>query len=526
MFDLSHSEVQAIDSALEPKLAWAVDRRAVAEQMAVDASRILSCVEDRVADYVGRGFFNRCWFALSGKTGEVQRANQNDLIEMQKYAWRYLQMLQERDLLLAQSMIVVKNNLLTLAVRQDEIRKEVNRLADRVYDRFVALEERVAGLEVSSHYHGWLLTLDMRGYEQRYTKNLRLLKVVSDFYSIKNDAWNVMELWYLQKGLSELGLDPDELVSVGAFVNGIIDEIEKADYPTFAQLMAPDGLAEISNEFVIEAIAAPTFSSLFQIKDNYTANSRVIRSLQKKLNISHPDAMKDILADFISELGIDVTTEIPVKDLATELASCFSLIERLGGIISCEDDPKNENGSLPKSRIKSSDDDLFNKMAQFYVNDASVKTENNSRNYLLKNYIELLEKIEIEKYQSGSIYFFPNIPKNKEKNARESMSISGPVFCLIDATVFGSSSEGVAFADDGVYWKTTGSDSKSIKFIDLLEIIGNEKSEFWIKTYKKNASKLCLSEKETIELLGSSVSAETCRELMAEICIARREMGS
>lgn len=168
MFDYSQSELQVIDQALEGKLAWARDGRAQAEQMALDASRLLSCVEDRLGDYAGQGFFKRCWFGLSGKNGAIERANQNDLVEMQKYAWRYINLLQERDLLAAQSIIAVKNNLLTLAIDQSAIKDEITRLADRVYDRFVALEDRVAKVEAAQNIHGWLLTIDACDYDEKF----------------------------------------------------------------------------------------------------------------------------------------------------------------------------------------------------------------------------------------------------------------------------------------------------------------------------------------------------------------------
>lgn len=329
MFDISKSEAQAIDGFLEQKLAWATNRRALSEQMALDASRLLSCTEDRLEVYAGQGFFKRCWFTLSGKVGEAERASTKDLVEMQKYAWRYINLLQERDLLAAHSIIAVKNNLLTLAVDQEEVRKEVCRLAGRVYDRFVALEERVGNIEVSQQIHGWLLTIDTRDYDEILPPNLRLLRVVSDFYSMKSDAWNVMELKYLQKAIKEVGLDPKLTVSVSGFVDAVIEEIEKYDYITFAKLMTYGDLDDPDNDFIIEAIAAPAFSSLYQIKHHYTTSSRVIRSLQKKMNISHSEALKTILADFIEERGIDTAVKVPLKDLATEILSCLSLARRL-----------------------------------------------------------------------------------------------------------------------------------------------------------------------------------------------------
>jgi len=329
MFDFSSSEIQTIDGVLEKKLAWANNRTALSEQMALDASRLLSCTEERLADCSGQGFFKRCWFTLSGKTGAIERANASDLLEMQKYAWRYINLLQERDLLEATSIIAVKNNLMTLALSQDEIRNEVTRLADRVYDRFVALEDRVANIEASQRIHGWLLTIDSREYDTRFPENLRLLRVVCDFYSMKSDSWNVTEIKCLHKALKEVGLDIKSNIGVSSFVDGLTDEIEQKGYDVFLTLITNNLNTGVDDDFVTDCISAPAFSSLYQIKKNYSSSSKIIKALQKNLQISHAEAIKIVLHDFIDEQGIDRSIKVPLRDLATEILFCFSLIQRL-----------------------------------------------------------------------------------------------------------------------------------------------------------------------------------------------------
>ena len=329
MFDCSPTEIQDIDSHLDAKLVWAKTRMAVAEQLALDASRLLACTSDRLATYQGQSFFKRCWFGLSGRNGTIQRANENDLIEMQKYAWRYLNLLQERDLLAAHSIITVKNNLMTLAVDQDDIRREVSRLADRVYNRFVALDERVDKIEVSQRIHSWLLTIDMRGYDSAFPPHLRLLRIVNDFYHLKPGSWNIMELRYLQKALKEVGLDIRENIRVGEFVDRVVEEIEGLGYPGFSTLLTLEDEVNWDDDFVIDEISAPSFSSLYQIKESYTSSSRVIHSLQKSLGLAHVDAIKTVMSDFIAEQGIDTRIEVPLKDLAIEILSCFDLAQRL-----------------------------------------------------------------------------------------------------------------------------------------------------------------------------------------------------
>ncbi len=150
MFNFTTNELAKINDILDPKLAWAKTRTVETQQLALDATRMLSCTEGRLQEYYDKGFFKRCWYTLSGKTGSLDRANQNDLIYMQKISWRYLNLLQERDLMLAHSLITVRNNLLTLAIQEEETRKDITQMANRIYDRFTCIEQRVDNLEVAS----------------------------------------------------------------------------------------------------------------------------------------------------------------------------------------------------------------------------------------------------------------------------------------------------------------------------------------------------------------------------------------
>jgi hypothetical protein len=346
MFKFRPSELDAIDQTLASKLAWAKEGNAIGDQLALDASRILSCVAERLDDYRDQGFFKRCWSTLSGKTGALERANQNDLIEMQKHAWRYIDLLQERDLLTAHSIITVKNNLLTLSLDHQEVKEQVTRLADRVYNRFVVLEDRVEHLEISQNIHGWLLTIKTNDYDEKYPKYLRMLRVVSDFFSIKRDSWNFNELKYMHQGLTDVGLDVKEKVSTAEFINCIIDEIESSGYQSFSRLVSLGLMDNISNDFIVDSVSAPAFSSLYQIKGDYSSSSRVIKALQKKEENksaihkfirrlfkikpqSHGESIKSVMSDFITERGVDLSVQVPLKDLATEILACFGLVSRL-----------------------------------------------------------------------------------------------------------------------------------------------------------------------------------------------------
>ncbi len=332
MFDHTPDELETIDRSLEPRLVRAQTRAAEAEQMALDATRLLSCTEDRLGDYAGQGFFKRCWHKLCGKQGEMQRANQKDLIEMQKYAWRYIELLQERDLLLAHSVITVKNNLMTLAVDQEETKNEIARMAEKVYKRFVALENRVGVLEVATNIHSWLLTIETYDYDEKFSPHFRLLRVVRDFLSLKEDGWNITEIKYLQKAVKEAGLPWKKKIRLADFVCELTDEIEDSSFSQYQELLRLD-FGEPGNpipaSFILENLSVPSFTSLYQIADSYTGSSAVIDALSEELNISKKEAIKKVLTAFIRKQGIDLEISLPLRDLAVELLNCMKLTKKL-----------------------------------------------------------------------------------------------------------------------------------------------------------------------------------------------------
>ena len=328
MFDYSKTELADIDTALEPKLAWAAQKMPIAEQLAMDSTRLLSCTSDRLEDYKNSGFFKRCWKTLSGKQGEIARANQKDLIEMQKNSWRYLDLLQERDLMLAHSMITIKNSLLTLAVKEEEIRSQITRMADTIHKKFLEHEDRLKSLEVEMNIHSWLLTLDTLDYDDRFPPNFRLLKIASDFFSLKGRDWNVKEIRYLHKAVKEVNLPWKNNITIDDFTCGVIDEIDDKSieqYKNLTSLKFGENKDIIPDSFIMDNISVSSYKSLKQVSHNYEVSSIAIDALADQLDISRKEALKKVLQKFILRDGTDLCVGIPLRDLAVELVASMHL---------------------------------------------------------------------------------------------------------------------------------------------------------------------------------------------------------
>ena len=241
MFNANATELATLDRTLEPLLARASERAAETEQLAMDATRLLSVRPDQLAIVVKQPFFKRLLGGLTGNTQAQTTAAQTQLFEMQRLSWRYLQLLNERELMLAHTMITVKNNLLTLAVKETETRNMLTMMANRISERFTALEQRVETIEIQQNIHSWLLTLDAYDYPDRYPAKLRMLRVIQDFFALKAGNWSVTEIKYLQKALKEVELPWREGITLGDFIDGLIDEIDAQGFDAYERSIEVNG---------------------------------------------------------------------------------------------------------------------------------------------------------------------------------------------------------------------------------------------------------------------------------------------
>ncbi len=362
MYNLTTQEIEVIDNQLDSKLTWAKDNQALAEQLAMDATKLLSCTEDRVTDYEGKGFFIRCWSSFSGKTAQMQRDNQNDLISMQKTAWRYLQLLNERDILMAHSLITIKNNLETLAIKEEETRNEITRFAIKVSERFKELNKRVDNIEIDVNVLQWLTTIKVQDYDEKYPYYIRLLVLIYDFQNNKSDNWNAKDIQSLQQAILDAKIERKDKTTIDNFVSNILDEIEHFSFEMFERLAkCLISNININPNDITEEISSPIFTSIFLIVDNYTKSDEIISIMEKEIktteksnsseknekkifkiffnknvnndikenSFSKKDMMKKIILSTIEKAGVDTKKELTFQDIALEILSCSRLIRLL-----------------------------------------------------------------------------------------------------------------------------------------------------------------------------------------------------
>lgn len=139
--DVFHS---SLDADEQRAVADLVERHrgnaAMTQRLALDASRLLTSSQDRLQKQAGAGFCKRLLGAISGSTRNNALANQHDTLKIQKIAWYYLQQLQQQNLINAQAIAVIRNNLGTMNEFIIETRCFLDEAIDRIGNRLRPLK--------------------------------------------------------------------------------------------------------------------------------------------------------------------------------------------------------------------------------------------------------------------------------------------------------------------------------------------------------------------------------------------------
>jgi hypothetical protein len=331
---MTDNEIITIDKTVEQMFDWAQNRQAEAEQLAFDSARLLSCTGDRLNYLSKQNFVRRCWSRFTGETDSLERANTADLIQIQKIGLRFINMISEQQILMAHSMVSLKNNLLTLAVKEEETRKIISLLAQHTLERFEKLESRVDQLEISTKLQGWLLGLEERDYDEKIpTLNMRLFQIINDFYTIKSDSWNYNDLMFMRKALRIVKLDPKNKISLNYFIDSLVDELYTQNigfkkFNDFITFHKPEGIDNYSI-FVVKEISSPIFLSIHGLNIQYNDRLDVVETLSEQLNISNSNALKLLLRKSIEHLNVRLDYELPLGEMAIEILGCLRLVKLL-----------------------------------------------------------------------------------------------------------------------------------------------------------------------------------------------------
>lgn len=307
------------DSKLVNILNLAKRNQLEAQRLAMDCARMLSFSTDQIEHIKEQGFFKRIAGKFTGKFKKTDLIAKENFIRMQEMSFRYMELLNENDLLLFDSVITLKNQLNYLKIENDTTKKVINKFADDVTSRFGQLEKRIDRLETTSSIHGWLLTIEEFDYES-YPIYIRLLKIVEDFRNLKPSDWTIADIRCLRNALRKTNIHPDKHVVLRDFIKSIAIENYPDNYNT--EINGVLLLDDVDIQNVENQISLPVLISMYKFADKYVEQSGLIQRLVKQFPDMPPeDTATNLIVEIIEEANVDLDTNIKHEHLALEFLS-------------------------------------------------------------------------------------------------------------------------------------------------------------------------------------------------------------
>ena len=351
----------SLDANLVPMLELARRNPLEMHRLALDCTRLLRESQDHLETMKNQGFVKRLWDLFSGQRTQVRLANQQAFVFVQRMSLRYLELLNEQNLMTLNALATIKNQLSyavssitdfrqatgeaiqdvykTMEESHSATAEQIERLREstkaaimslamKMKQRLEDMERRIERLEQSSAIHGWLLTFDEFGYE-RYPRTVRLLKIVSHYRMLKNDSWNADDVRYLKSALRRGGLDPDEHILIRDFLQQLAIE----NYPdTYGKdicqfLRVP----EVDPNKVLYHVSLPALNALYLFAKEYEVNKANIERLARRMpNMDPRKELSFQITDILDESGLETYACTERHHFAMELLTGVEIAERYG----------------------------------------------------------------------------------------------------------------------------------------------------------------------------------------------------
>lgn len=311
-------------------------------QFATDATRLLSQTEESYQSLKNTGFFQRVSTLFKKNQSQLPVVQQSAVIQseiskeefnaLQEFARQSLEALNERNLLTADALITVKNNLNTLDVKQQEIKEVVIQMAQKVSDRFNRLENRVDLIEDCQNLMLWVDGIEYDDAYMQLPETIRFLKIIKDYYLRKSDKYDREHLLLVRKALNSSGLDYKKEISLGDMVDSLVDELETFDEGRYLEITKIQLRAKetIDNDKLSNLLAVPSFNALCQMPSSKNRLEDTVSLFVNEYKIPYAEALKKAVRNDIARRnGINMDVKISLSDLGIELISCYSAIPDL-----------------------------------------------------------------------------------------------------------------------------------------------------------------------------------------------------
>lgn len=305
---LEGAELQAVNALVNQHKGNA----ALTQQLALDASRLITTSQERLAKQSGSGFFKRFASKISGKNSENQLQNQVDMLQMQRFAWHYLKQLQQQNLINAQSIAVIRNNLGTMNDYIIETRDFLEQAIDKI-------NRRLEHVENNTSFNNWSLHIEAN--KRRFKSipgNLLVLHLTYDFMRSHRDVvLTSRDINYLVVTLEKLEVNCDEDVQLLGFIIELIEQIEVTGIERYREMieLAFDGHV-VDSHFIQRNISGIGFNALYFLSEQYEK----ILDLTEDSEFCRSDEDREkIISKFFGNEFSGLSTTYSIRDLIGEV---------------------------------------------------------------------------------------------------------------------------------------------------------------------------------------------------------------
>lgn len=305
---LDSAELQAVNALV----AHHKGNAALTQQLALDASRLMTTSQDRLSKQANSGFFKRFANKISGKTSENQQLNQLDMLQMQKYAWHYLKQLQQQNLINAQSIAVIRNNLGTVTDAVIETREFLEQAIDKI-------DSRLKHVENNTRFNNWSLHIEANKRRfKSFPGNLLVLHLTYDFLRSHSDVeFTSRDINYLVVTLEKLGVNCDEEVQLLGFIIELIEQIEITGIERYREMIA---LAfeehQVDSHFIQKNISGIGFNALYFLSEQY---EKIVDLTEDSEFCKTDQDREKIISKFFGNEFSGLATTYRIRDLIGEV---------------------------------------------------------------------------------------------------------------------------------------------------------------------------------------------------------------
>lgn len=343
---LEGDELQAVNALVNQHKANA----ALTQQLALDASRLITTSQERLIKQSSSGFFKRFANKISGKTSQNQLQNQVDTLQMQRYAWHYLKQLQQQNLINAQSIAVIRNNLGTMNAYIIETRDFLEQAVDKINRRLVHVENHTS-------FNNWSLNIEANKRRfKSHPRNLLILHLTYDFMRSHLDIeLTSRDVNYLVVTLEKLGVNCDEEVKLLDFIVELIEQIEITGIERYREMieLGFDGHS-LDSHFIQKNISGIGFNALYFLSEQY---DKIIDLIEDTELCRNDEDREKIIAKLFGNEFSGLATHYGIRDLIGEViggsALAIDIYKDLNGLNALPDAVEEHDETEPLSLTSS-----------------------------------------------------------------------------------------------------------------------------------------------------------------------------